>query len=226
MINATANHQLPTIKNTVKNQKRNSNISFKADTFQVDTAIENGSKTCPHAMARVKQALKMIKEVQQDTDTKVSIPLVGQNIVEKVDKQVADLPEKAKQAAHKVAEFVSKPYKACSQTCSKNGLTMGEVISNVFIIWGVNGTDKLGNPFTLETSNQKKLSNEELSNAIKKADDPYAFIREVLGKHLPFNTKEKKEIIVNSIAELGLTKGDLRSRQAQMILQPKSESHC
>jgi hypothetical protein len=217
MINTALNTTVP--GNMRRQQSLNRNqVAFQANTYEVKTAIDNGAHTCPHVMVHVKKLLASMQEIQKETDHTIKIPLIGPDIKESIAPKLKALPESTREKVLNIAELLGKPFGGCSGTCSKRGLTLGEVIGNVFAFWGIHSNYRVGNPFTIETTGETKLTKKELTVGIKKAEDPYEFIRETLKLQPLLSQKEKQNKLVSALEEIGVTSDQVNSRIVKKYL--------
>lgn len=211
MLNTTlTNIKIPD-KTLIQPSTSNNQITFKASTYEIKTAMDNGANTCTHVKVHVKKPLANMEEIQNETDETIKIPLVGQDI----NKRIVwgnGLSKTTIEKILSIAERLGKAFNNCSETCSKKGLTMGEVIANVFSFWGIQSNFNVGNPFTIETTKETQLTKDELIESIEKSEDPYKFIRDTLKLQPLLSSSEKQARINNALKEIGVKADELNSR--------------
>jgi len=151
------------------NTYNNQTLAFEANPAQIYKAIKNGARTCPHAMDNTKQLAGAVEELGKSHGLKIDIPLRGSNVREKTLAQLPQgISDTVRKAVDDVVNMVTSPFRHCKDGCNKDGLTRGEVTSNVLVNWGAFKNHDIGNPFTLSTRKKFPTSLRELLGYTKK----------------------------------------------------------
>lgn len=197
--------------------------SFKANPAQIYRAIRNGAKTCPHAMQTTKQLAGAVEDLGKSYGLKIDIPLRGGKVRETT---LAQLPERisdeARRAVDDVVNMVTRPFRHCKDGCNKQGLTAGEVTSNVLVNWGPFKNFNIGNPFTLSAKNPSSPA-DKLRKAVKgifSGNERMGNKREAVGlTRIPItNDAQRAALFRNSLKEAGISPDEVNFPSVVRIL--------
>jgi len=183
--------------------------AFKANPTNIYKAIKNGAKTCPHAQQCTEQLVDAVAQLGKNHHLKIDIPLRGSAIQEKT---LAQLPQGVsditKKAVDEVIEMINRPFGFCKDGCNKQGLTNGEVASNVFVNWGSHKSHDIGNPFTLSTKSASNpiTSIKNMVKGIFSKSERTANRREALGfTRNPFtSTQQRADFYADSLKQANI----------------------